>query len=133
MLLLNHIKTLRSVLDPNVTIHTSCGCLWLFPCILERPCLCCRADGSNALILPAAKKAGGAAAASAAAEVQQTLSKSQLKKLKQVQLKKQRREELTQVCLRPHSNSPAPEHTVVQPACITPAHARLKQHVAYTV
>jgi hypothetical protein len=54
-------------------------------------------DGSNALVLPAKGTSGGSTAG--AAPVQPQLSKSQLKKLKQVQLKKQRREELSQVCL----------------------------------
>lgn len=55
--------------------------------------------GSNALILPAGKAAAGSSKGSGAnsEQPQQQLSKSQLKKLKQVQLKKERREQLSQV------------------------------------
>ena len=69
----------------------------LCACVRHRRC-----DGSNALILPA-KGAGSASAAGTgpAPAVQPQLSKSQLKKLKQVQMKKQRREQLSQVCVLP--------------------------------
>lgn len=58
-----------------------------------------RYDGSNALVLPAKGTSGASTAGAAPVQQQPQLSKSQLKKLKQVQLKKQRREELSQVCL----------------------------------
>lgn len=77
-------------------------------------CWCSVDGGSNALILPAGKAAAGSGprtgAAGGAAE-QQPLSKSQLKKLKQVQLKKQRREQLSQVGM-----SPTPTYTLTRAA-----------------
>jgi hypothetical protein len=59
----------------------------------------CRDLGSNALILPAAGKAGSSSKGAGAREQQpeQQLSKSQLKKLRQVQLKKERRQQLSEV------------------------------------
>ncbi len=66
-----------------------------------------RRDGQQLLILPGKKQAqkSGAAGATAADAEQQPLSKSQLRKLKQIQLKKERRDNIVQVCLgvpQPH-------------------------------
>jgi hypothetical protein len=99
LLLLNATQTSRFGLDQTLTINLRSH-FCTFPAPYEPTCRSCRCDGSNALILPAkGAGAGAASAAAGAAAAQQTLSKSQLKKLKQVQMKKQRREELTQVCL----------------------------------
>jgi hypothetical protein len=74
--------------------------------VLSAPALA-SLDGSNALILTAPPKGGKAAAKQARAQEQQqrALSKAEQRKLKQVQLKKERRDGLEQVglcCISPY-------------------------------
>ncbi|WIA09508.1 hypothetical protein OEZ85_008906 [Tetradesmus obliquus] len=77
--------------------------------------------GSNALILPAAGAAGGSGKGTAAKQQpEQQLSKSQLKKLRQVQLKKERRQQLGEVLTQLNSSSLPDE----QLSLLRPLHQR---------
>jgi hypothetical protein len=93
----------------HVTLLCTTTCLHLACTSLSARRAADGGGGSNALIMPANKPGNAGSAGEQQLQQQAPLSKSQLKKLKQVQMKKERREQLSEVggrvCTSTHHRS----------------------------